>query len=285
MTRGDHTTVIHAHATMAPMDRTTDELLVGLPRRVVKWSMSRPLASCTLAALLALPSGVSLAAARALAHPAVAGSAKQVYAGRNQYEGRQGVSSSPTASDARYELVAARWIIPLADAPWQFAEGAFSLPAPIPHRHQQTPAILAPLAPWLDVFMAQAQATGVPASLLAAVALVESGGNPWAQDPQGDVGLMQLQHGTARQMGVIGRRSPVASIVGGSRYLAWLGHLEGVTAACWEAGLRAGGACAGRIDEVLSHYNTGPSAHTYAAAYVGRVHARWSEIDAEERAA
>ena len=237
--------------------------------------MSRPVASLALAALLILPSGAGRA------RPAVAVSGISVYGGRTQYEGRQGAANTPTASGASSSLSTARGSIPPTRALRLPGREGFSLPT---HRHHQTPAVLDPLRPWLPVFGQQAQATGVPASLLEAVALVESGGNPWAEDPQGDVGLMQLQHGTARQMGVVGRRSPVASIIGGSRYLAWLGHLEGVTSQCWSEGLRAGGACGWRIDRAVSGYNAGPSGQ-YQPDYVTSIRARWSEIDAEERAA
>lgn len=153
------------------------------------------------------------------------------------------------------------------------ASGAAAVPVAV----APVPPVLAPLAPWLPTFRTEAAATGVPDSLLEAVALVESGGNPDAVSPAGATGLMQLRRATAHSVGVFGRIAPVASIAGGARYLAWLGGLYGVTAGCWQEGTAAGGACGGRIARVLSAYAAGPLGGPQPW-YVARVERTWREV-------
>ncbi len=145
------------------------------------------------------------------------------------------------------------------------------------HRHHQTPAVLAPLAPWLGVFHRQAQATGVPQAALEAVALVESGGNPAAVSSVGALGLMQVRPMTGMSVGVWGLQAPVASITAGARYLARLGRRYGVTAACWAQGAQETGACAWRVDRVLSAYAAGPGATVLW--YCRRVRRDWVAVE------
>ncbi len=145
-------------------------------------------------------------------------------------------------------------------------------PAPMP-----VPTVLRPLAPYLGTFAAQATATGVPASLLEAVALVESGGHPWAVSRAGAVGIMQVMPGTGHAMGVWGLRSPVASITAGARYLAWLAAQVGASDACLADGPGGSAGCAWRTDLVLSGYDAGLRGR-YQPGYVASVRGRWQQI-------
>ncbi len=67
-----------------------------------------------------------------------------------------------------------------------------------------------------------AQTYHLPAALITAVMLQESGGNPGARSPKGAMGLMQLIPATAARFGVSNPWSPRQSIMGGAAYLAQL---------------------------------------------------------------
>ena len=58
--------------------------------------------------------------------------------------------------------------------------------------------------------------------LLAAIARVESGGNPLAVSPKGAEGLMQLTPATASRFGVVDPFDPVGNVLGAARFLAFL---------------------------------------------------------------
>lgn len=91
------------------------------------------------------------------------------------------------------------------------------------------------------VFAAAEQRNGLPPGLLAAVAKVESGGNPQAVSGAGAQGLMQLMPDTARSLGV-DPFNPVQAVDGAARLLA--GHLQRF----------------GSIDLALAAYNAGGGA-------------------------
>jgi cell wall-associated NlpC family hydrolase len=76
-----------------------------------------------------------------------------------------------------------------------------------------------PGVPYASTFAAAASRHGVPASLLAAVAKVESNYNPGAVSPAGARGLMQFMPGTARDFG-INPMDPAQAIDGAARKLA-----------------------------------------------------------------
>lgn len=172
---------------------------------------------------------------------------------------------------AHAPAIATRHLRPAAMAETHHAAQAVPVAAPPPA------AVLAPLAPWLGVFHRQAQATGVPQAALEAVALVESGGNPAAVSSVGALGLMQVRPMTGMSVGVWGLQAPVASITAGARYLARLGRRYGVTAACWAQGAQETGACAWRVDRVLSAYAAGPGATVLW--YCRRVRRDWVAVE------
>lgn len=72
-----------------------------------------------------------------------------------------------------------------------------------------------------DFLLAGAQA-GVSPALLAAIAYVESAGNPQAISRVGAQGVMQLMPATAERFGVSDAFDPRQNILGGAQYVAWL---------------------------------------------------------------
>jgi soluble lytic murein transglycosylase-like protein len=74
---------------------------------------------------------------------------------------------------------------------------------------------------WM-LISAVAQAYGLSPDLVWAVVMTESGGNPGAVSPTGAVGLMQLEPGTARALGVSNPYSAKENLKGGVAYLAGL---------------------------------------------------------------
>jgi hypothetical protein len=73
--------------------------------------------------------------------------------------------------------------------------------------------------PYAAAFRSAAERTGVPYSVLTAVAAAESDFNPNAVSSAGARGIMQLMPGTARDLGVV-PMNPNESIYGGARLLA-----------------------------------------------------------------
>ncbi len=71
-----------------------------------------------------------------------------------------------------------------------------------------------------DAFLAAAEANGLPAELLKAVAVTESRMNPAAVSPAGAQGIMQIIPATARALGLEDPFDAPASIRAGARYLA-----------------------------------------------------------------
>jgi soluble lytic murein transglycosylase-like protein len=117
-------------------------------------------------------------------------------------------------------------------------------------------------------FMAAANATRLPVSLLVAVAKVESGMRQTARSPVGAVGLLQLMPETAEQYGLDPRRAS-ENVLAGARYLA--GLFDRYSAA----------------DTALAAYNAGPTAVDRAGqiapdgqtlTYVANVDRAWSRL-------
>lgn len=53
-----------------------------------------------------------------------------------------------------------------------------------------------------EIFQLAAQRSGLPTTLMEAIAYLESWGDPKAESPSGPRGIMQISHGTAREMGL-----------------------------------------------------------------------------------
>jgi peptidoglycan DL-endopeptidase CwlO len=85
-----------------------------------------------------------------------------------------------------------------------------------------TAAGLTTSTPYAADFAAASARTGVPASLLSAVAKQESGYDPTAVSKAGAEGIMQLMPGTASSLGVSDPMDPAQSINGGADYLRTL---------------------------------------------------------------
>ena len=77
----------------------------------------------------------------------------------------------------------------------------------------------AQLATFKTALVQQATQNRVPPALIAAIIMVESGGNPRAVSASGNIGLMQLKRSTAAGYGVTDLYDPVENIKAGARYL------------------------------------------------------------------
>ncbi|MDR6790804.1 soluble lytic murein transglycosylase-like protein [Sphingomonas sp. BE138] len=95
-------------------------------------------------------------------------------------------------------------------------------------------------AQYFPLISAVACEAGVPTGLLDALVAQESQYNPGIVSPKGAVGLTQLMPGTARGLGVLDSRDPIANLRGGARYLRT--HLDEFK----------------RVDLALAAYNAGP---------------------------
>jgi len=96
---------------------------------------------------------------------------------------------------------------------------------------------------YADAIAAAADRNAIERALLAAVAKVESGFNPYAVSPRGACGILQLMPGTAKRFGVKNVFDVTQNIEGGARYLRWL--LDRFD---------------GRVDLALAGYNAGEGA-------------------------
>lgn len=75
-------------------------------------------------------------------------------------------------------------------------------------------------SPYDTYFNEAARTYNVPAALLLAMGMVESGYNPNAVSPAGAMGVMQLMPATAAYLGVSDAFNPQQNIMGGARYIS-----------------------------------------------------------------
>lgn len=124
---------------------------------------------------------------------------------------------------------------------------------------------------WSAAMTTSEQANGLPSGILQAMMGQESSGNPHATSSAGAMGLLQLEPGTARDMGVTDPYDPLQSIGGGGKYLGQLLHRYGnlpAALAAYNAGMGNYDAVHGDISKLKPQ----------TQAYVPQVMARWQQI-------
>jgi len=139
-------------------------------------------------------------------------------------------------------------------------------------------AVLAQLPPagtnLRALFAAVGRMHNIDADLLAAMADVESGGNPESVSPKGALGLMQLMPGTASEFSVPDPFDPVSNVLGAADFLDYLRARIGKS-------LDLQG-----LPDLLAAYNAGPQAvekyggvppYQETRHYVQRVLTRYSD--------
>lgn len=87
-------------------------------------------------------------------------------------------------------------------------------------RERSTVRVRSVLERWQPEIEVAARNARISEALIAAVIVVESGGNPRAVSPAGAMGLGQLMPGTARRYGVRDPFDPQANLVGSAMYLS-----------------------------------------------------------------
>ncbi|MGH7924746.1 MAG: lytic transglycosylase domain-containing protein [Candidatus Binatus sp.] len=100
------------------------------------------------------------------------------------------------------------------------------------------------------LFRAAAELYSIDPDLLAAIATVESGGNPEAVSPKGAQGLMQLMPATANRFRVLDPFDPVSNTLGAVRFINFLRQYRSA---------RGDGARLS-LPELLAAYNAGEGA-------------------------
>ncbi len=123
------------------------------------------------------------------------------------------------------------------------------------------------------LFEVVGRAHDIDAGLLAAIAEVESGGNPLSISPKGAAGLMQLMPATATEFSVLDPFDPAANVIGAANFLAYLRNR-------FAGNLKLQG-----LPTLLAAYNAGPGAvekyggippYAETHKYVQRVIARYA---------
>ena len=124
-------------------------------------------------------------------------------------------------------------------APYMYSPAACSM-TPYRPRGDLAPWQEARRARYFPLISAVACEAGVPTGLLDALVAQESRYDPLIVSNKGAVGLTQLMPDTARGLGVLDSRDPLANLRGGARYLR--SHLDEFK----------------RVDLALAAYNAGP---------------------------
>ncbi len=93
---------------------------------------------------------------------------------------------------------------------------------PLPSRTKVNTRTFPLLDTWDNEILEASARYGVPAELIKAVIVAESGANPNALSPVGAMGLMQLMPATAKGLGVTDPWDPLQNLDGGTRYLKML---------------------------------------------------------------
>lgn len=125
-------------------------------------------------------------------------------------------------------------------------------------------------------YIAQASAEyGVPASLIGAMIMKESGGNPDDVGTSGEIGLMQMLPATAQEWGVTNLYDPLDNIRGGTRYIKYLlnKYNNNVTTALTAYNSGMGSVSKYGVDYLVNKYNYAPSVLAMADNQLGTLNA------------
>ena len=111
-------------------------------------------------------------------------------------------------------------VIKFTDSPKTDDYVVFDVDGPPPKKKHISKKNFPKLNKWDDMIIDASLEHNVPAELIKAICLAESGMNPNAKSRVGAMGLMQLMPATAKGLKVKDPWDPKQNIAGGSRYIA-----------------------------------------------------------------